>query len=249
MWRSAHKSSLSSWRLLGLDKNASSSTRTIIGSRSISTGLYQHHHHHHHHYMSSLSQHQSLSLRHFSCPSSQEVEHENSNDDDVTTTDDKSKQNYLVHHFQSLVHNGKATNDEHQLKALVQLDHVRNQILNSEFYTSYQPQPDMNSSSLSLGDYEELQTKSSLPTTVTNYFSQLLFSNTKKSISNPNNSIKGVYLHGGVGCGKTFCMNLFYDSLPHSISKQKVHFHSFMLNVHKQVCNMDLQICKHGCHI
>ena len=51
---------------------------------------------------------------------------------------------------------------------------------------------------------------------------------------------KGVYLHGGVGCGKTYCMNLFYDSLPpSSIStlggKQKVHFHQFMLNVHRQM--------------
>ncbi|EED87509.1 predicted protein, partial [Thalassiosira pseudonana CCMP1335] len=46
---------------------------------------------------------------------------------------------------------------------------------------------------------------------------------------------KGVYLHGGVGCGKTYCMNLFYDALPSDASKQKVHFHKFMLNVHKQM--------------
>ena len=43
---------------------------------------------------------------------------------------------------------------------------------------------------------------------------------------------RGVYLHGGVGCGKTFCMDLFYRSLPPK-STQKVHFHKFMLGVHK----------------
>ena len=51
---------------------------------------------------------------------------------------------------------------------------------------------------------------------------------------------KGVYLHGGVGCGKSYCMNLFFDSLSPSSAvtlwgKQKVHFHKFMLNVHRQM--------------
>lgn len=51
---------------------------------------------------------------------------------------------------------------------------------------------------------------------------------------------KGVYLHGGVGCGKTYCMNLFFDSISPSSAltlggKQKVHFHKFMLNVHRQM--------------
>ena len=54
---------------------------------------------------------------------------------------------------------------------------------------------------------------------------------------------RGVYLHGGVGCGKTYCMDLFYNSLPSTTTtgkkkkkyKQKVHFHKFMLNIHKQM--------------
>jgi len=53
---------------------------------------------------------------------------------------------------------------------------------------------------------------------------------------------RGVYLHGGVGCGKTFLMNLFYDSLDPADSlastvwsheRQKIHFHRFMLNIHQ----------------
>lgn len=45
---------------------------------------------------------------------------------------------------------------------------------------------------------------------------------------------RGVYLHGGVGCGKTFCMNIFHDNLDRE-DKQQVHFHKFMLNVHQQM--------------
>jgi peroxisome-assembly ATPase len=59
------------------------------------------------------------------------------------------------------------------------------------------------------------------------------------SAVSPNYSIlsrppKGVYLHGGVGCGKTYAMNLFYENLPRD-DKQKVHFHKFMLRVHQQM--------------
>lgn len=48
----------------------------------------------------------------------------------------------------------------------------------------------------------------------------------------------GCYLHGGVGCGKTFVMNLFFDSIqdgPWAREKQKVHFHKFMLQVHQDM--------------
>jgi len=61
----------------------------------------------------------------------------------------------------------------------------------------------------------------------------------KNMITSPSTSkIKGVYIHGDVGCGKTFCMNLFYDSLNEpevKITKQKVHFHKFMLGVHQRM--------------
>ncbi|EQC28520.1 hypothetical protein SDRG_13848 [Saprolegnia diclina VS20] len=47
-------------------------------------------------------------------------------------------------------------------------------------------------------------------------------------------SPKGVYMHGGVGCGKTFLMDMFYDNLPIE-SKRRVHFHKFMLEVHEKM--------------
>jgi cell division protein ZapE len=44
--------------------------------------------------------------------------------------------------------------------------------------------------------------------------------------------IKGLYLHGGVGRGKSMLMDLFYESLPPEIPAQRVHFHEFMIGVH-----------------
>jgi cell division protein ZapE len=41
----------------------------------------------------------------------------------------------------------------------------------------------------------------------------------------------GLYLWGGVGRGKTWMMDLFFDSLPFE-EKQRIHFHRFMARVH-----------------
>ncbi|KAG0624551.1 hypothetical protein M758_3G256000 [Ceratodon purpureus] len=44
----------------------------------------------------------------------------------------------------------------------------------------------------------------------------------------------GMYMHGTVGTGKTFLMDLFYNQVPVR-RKRRVHFHSFMLDVHKRL--------------
>ncbi|KAK9697476.1 hypothetical protein RND81_08G040100 [Saponaria officinalis] len=47
--------------------------------------------------------------------------------------------------------------------------------------------------------------------------------------------VKGLYLYGGVGTGKTMLMDLFYDQLPCTWRKKRIHFHDFMLNVHSRL--------------
>lgn len=43
--------------------------------------------------------------------------------------------------------------------------------------------------------------------------------------------LKGLYFWGGVGRGKTFLMDVFYESLPFR-EKRRLHFHRFMREVH-----------------
>jgi cell division protein ZapE len=43
--------------------------------------------------------------------------------------------------------------------------------------------------------------------------------------------LKGLYIYGDVGRGKTMLMDLFFDASPVE-RKRRVHFHEFMLDVH-----------------
>ena len=44
--------------------------------------------------------------------------------------------------------------------------------------------------------------------------------------------IKGLYIYGGVGRGKSMLMDIFYNQLPEEIPKRRIHFHEFMIKVH-----------------
>ncbi len=59
----------------------------------------------------------------------------------------------------------------------------------------------------------------------------------KKLISNPPIP-RGVYLYGGVGRGKSFLMDCFYNAVPLK-RKTRLHFHEFMREVHREL--RDLQ--------
>ncbi|KAG6424254.1 hypothetical protein SASPL_114669 [Salvia splendens] len=47
--------------------------------------------------------------------------------------------------------------------------------------------------------------------------------------------VRGLYLYGGVGTGKTMLMDLFFNQLPSNWRKKRIHFHDFMLNVHSRL--------------
>jgi len=50
---------------------------------------------------------------------------------------------------------------------------------------------------------------------------------------------RSVYIHGPVGCGKTFCLDLFVDHVG-GLGKRvwRTHFHKFMLDTHRRVHNL-----------
>ncbi|KAL9100337.1 MAG: hypothetical protein Q9163_004273 [Psora crenata] len=64
----------------------------------------------------------------------------------------------------------------------------------------------------------------------------------KKRTQLSENLPKGLYMFGDVGSGKTMLMDMFYDTLPHNIStKTRVHFHSFMQDVHRRLHAMKME--------
>ncbi len=47
-------------------------------------------------------------------------------------------------------------------------------------------------------------------------------------------SVKGIYFWGGVGRGKTYLVDTFYDCLPFE-NKMRTHFHRFMQRIHEEL--------------
>ena len=46
--------------------------------------------------------------------------------------------------------------------------------------------------------------------------------------------IKGLYIHGAVGRGKTMLMDMFFDAAP-DLPKRRLHFHEFMAETHARI--------------
>ncbi|MGQ8365264.1 cell division protein ZapE [Glaciecola sp. 1036] len=53
-------------------------------------------------------------------------------------------------------------------------------------------------------------------------------------------SIQGIYFYGGVGRGKTYLVDTFYECLPFK-KKMRVHFHRFMHRIHQELKALDKQ--------
>lgn len=51
----------------------------------------------------------------------------------------------------------------------------------------------------------------------------------RKGFFSRKKPIKGVYMHGGVGRGKSMLMDLFFAHVPEKLSGRRVHFHEFMI--------------------
>jgi peroxisome-assembly ATPase len=127
--------------------------------------------------------------------------------------------------YQRLVDSKQVHEDLHQRKALLPLDKLHDEILQynktmSEKRNSLlsNDTPKKSSAKLSLMSNWLMSTKSAE-----------IQSQAAIHVSPP----KSVYLYGGTGSGKTFMMDLFYENIPISL-KKRVHFHSFMIDIHKR---------------
>ena len=62
-------------------------------------------------------------------------------------------------------------------------------------------------------------------------------SNSLKKLFNKPDIPKGVYMYGGVGRGKSFLMDCFFDAVPLK-RKARLHFHEFMREVHRELTGL-----------
>ncbi|XP_031640620.1 putative ATPase N2B [Contarinia nasturtii] len=107
--------------------------------------------------------------------------------------------------LQEKINSGELKPDEHQIKVMDDLQKL--------YYTiqTYVP--------------AEIPSQSSL-------FKWLPIKSTKPK---KNNAPKGLYIYGSVGGGKTTLMDLFYDSCSTISKKKRIHFNSFMTDVHAKI--------------
>jgi protein AFG1 len=141
-----------------------------------------------------------------------------------------SSEKNLLDIYQSYVSEGKIKEDATQRGVLASLEHLRHQLHGYDtkqqaIYQAFQSSTGNETSSKSfLSSFSRLfQPKTASPS-----------SNTDNKDEPPLNSIHGAYIHGDVGSGKTFLMDMFYDHL--SVSrKTRIHFHAFMIDVHARI--------------
>ncbi|CAL8110863.1 unnamed protein product [Orchesella dallaii] len=109
--------------------------------------------------------------------------------------------------YSEKVGNKEITEDAHQIKIIKALDNLYKEI------GHYSPPPKQ--------------------TAMTKMFKGF-FGGTSAQKVDTSKMPKGLYIHGAVGGGKTFCMDMFHEIAPVR-RKLRVHFHSFMSDVHTRI--------------
>lgn len=63
-----------------------------------------------------------------------------------------------------------------------------------------------------------------------------------ESEESQDSHVRGIYLYGDVGCGKTMLMDLFYLTIPGHLTKKRIHFHQFMQHIHKRSHQLKMEV-------
>ncbi|KAJ7752827.1 AFG1-like ATPase-domain-containing protein [Mycena maculata] len=129
-----------------------------------------------------------------------------------------SGQNEPLPQYRKLVASGALRGDDHQTRIIQKLQDLHDKLVGYDPPRISQPGPASIFSRLRSSLDDPFGLRSTEPT------------------SPPPDAPKGLYLHGDVGTGKTMLMDLFYSTLPPDIKrKRRVHFHAFMIDVHKRI--------------
>lgn len=125
-----------------------------------------------------------------------------------------------VKHYNRLVECGSLRKDAQQRDVILQLAQLQQSLKNYSNRIYLNPPPPKESSRES---HLQKENKDGEPST-------------KEELPQPPPPPppKGFYLYGDVGTGKTMLMDMFYNNVenPH---KKRVHFNSFMLDIHKRI--------------
>ncbi|KAM9953679.1 hypothetical protein ACTFIR_008770 [Dictyostelium discoideum] len=120
--------------------------------------------------------------------------------------------------YNQMVKDGKIRVDSYQISTVKLLQNLYNQLKHKDFFKNQ--------------EFGGNQSNSGLVSF--SKFLSFLGNNNNEVISGDENLIKGIYLYGDVGCGKSFLMDLFYNTIDIE-KKKRIHFHHFMLDVHKRI--------------
>lgn len=118
--------------------------------------------------------------------------------------------------YEDLIRLGDISEDPHQMEAVRKLQSLHDQIILIDSFNEAKAARSNNQSS---------------------WFSSLFSSAKDVAAAQPSqnaDTIKGLYMYGGTGCGKTFIMDLFYEVIPIK-RKKRVHFNNFMIDIHKRL--------------
>ncbi|CDK24728.1 unnamed protein product [Kuraishia capsulata CBS 1993] len=124
-----------------------------------------------------------------------------------------------LNRYNDLVHQGRLRDDSYQRTILASLEGLHSHLVK---YTPPKVEvPDINS----------LKPAGGFSKMLGGLFAKKSHAPTKEEEASVPH---GIYLYGDVGCGKTMLMDLFYDTVPSHLAKQRLHFHQFMQNLHKR---------------
>lgn len=122
--------------------------------------------------------------------------------------------------------------DAHQRKALLPLQKLHQSLIDIE---SSPPDPSSTTAQQRTGLWQSVTSLFSSSSSSTPTQQDLAASGANPLARIPiEQRPRGLYMYGDVGCGKTFIMDMFYECCP-SQPKHRVHFHSFMLDVHRRI--------------
>lgn len=88
--------------------------------------------------------------------------------------------------------------------------------------------------------YQELTRIGSLPPASGGLLAKVNRLLGRSAVAAEQPAVRGLYMWGGVGRGKTWLMDMFFHSLPGE-RKLRLHFHRFMLRVHEELAQLQGQ--------